>query len=216
MCGRFALSIDASFPTRFGVDGLDFGFKSRFNIFPDSIIPTITSSNKLKMMKWGLIPPWSEDGKSFVINSRFETITEKPLFKKLIDKKRCLIPTTGYYEWQKSADKSKTPFFITWRDEKYHAFAGIWDLWENITGEEIFSCSIITSNAPPPLSAIHDRIPLILDKNSEDIWLDEKIDFQEASSHLHSLESKNIQFFPVSKEVNDPSHDSEILTQPLS
>ena len=216
MCGRFALSIDPTFPTRFHLDRFDFSYKSHFNICPDSLVPVFTSTDKLNMMKWGLIPPWSEDGKSLVINSRIENITEKPLFNKLIDKKRCLIPTTGYYEWQKSSDKSKTPFFITWRDEKYHAFASIWDTWQNPSGENIFSCSIITSRAQAPLSAIHDRIPFILDKKSEVIWLDKEQNFKQILPQIHPLKSDDIRYYPISKSVNNPYNDSENLIQALS
>ena len=175
MCGRFALSVDSSFPTRFGVDRLDFGFKSRFNIFPDSIIPTITSSNKLKMMKWGLIPPWSEDGKSFVINSRFETITEKPLFKKLIDKKRCLIPTTGYYEWQK-ADNKKNKFSFSSGNHEPLYLAG---LYLRSSHDKLPFFTILTRDATAELKGIHARMPVILPKDRMMDWLSPEKDYKD-------------------------------------
>ncbi len=174
MCGRFALY--SSFQAiRDYADLLnEIGeIDSNYNVAPGQIIPIIINQNEksiLKSCKWGLIPFWAKDENIGykLINTRGETISEKPSFKYAFQQRRCLIPANGFYEWRK---KDKQPFYITLQNRELFTFAGIWEIWKSPAGKQIFSCSIITTSTNEKLSNIHHRMPVILKKDDEEIWL---------------------------------------------
>ena len=193
MCGRYSAAGNLSELTRF----IDFVcrapfFAPRYNIAPRQQAPVIILDNfqpELKLMRWGLIPPWSKDEKigDDLINARAETISEKTSFKKPFSRQRCLIPADGFYEWQRK-DKDFTPFRFTMRDNSFFCFAGIYEKWLRPpkSGEFIFDTdldtpppsqvvetfSIITTAANPMVSAVHDRMPVIVPENHYLWWLD--------------------------------------------
>src|SRR5258705_6054166 len=113
---------------------------------------------------------WSKDGKGF-INARAEALEERPSFRESFQRRRCLIPADGFYEWQRSG-KIAQPYFFHMRDESPFAFAGIWDEWKG-DGKAIASCAIITTTANELLASVHDRMPVILSSESQDQWLDD-------------------------------------------
>ncbi len=142
-------------------------------------MPVITETG-LEMMNWGLIPAWSKDDqiRKYTLNARAETIFEKPSFKNVISSKRCIIPATGYFEWQHTG-KNKQPYFISLKDQDAFSFAGVWDLWVNPhSRENFYTYSIITTEANPLLAEIHNtkkRMPVVLPQEIEFDWLNRNL-----------------------------------------
>jgi putative SOS response-associated peptidase YedK len=170
MCGRFTLKS----PNRVKFDALNprvSGAIPRYNIAPSQEVLAITQSDDrryLSLFVWGLIPSWSNEPKGF-INARAETLEEKPSFSESFEKRRCLIPADGFYEWERNV-KSKQPYYFQLTDEAPFAFAGIWDEWRN--GDvSIASCAIVTTTPNELLATIHDRMPVILSPEAQDGWL---------------------------------------------
>src|SRR5216110_2044366 len=169
MCGRFTLHSRDRIKLK-GLAALDLPFEARYNIAPSQNVLTIGDFGaglEARLLTWGLIPSWSNDGKGF-INARAETLEEKPSFSESFRLRRCLIPADGFYEWQRSG-KIAQPYYFQMKDESPFAFAGIWDEWQG-DGKAIASCAIITTTANELLASIHNRMPVILPSESEDKW----------------------------------------------
>lgn len=214
MCGRYALAAnDQEILNLFGISKADEAATlPRYNIAPSQKIPVIYISNGQKTLatfNWGLIPSWVKDLSKMrpMINARSESLTEKPSFKNSLVSKRCLIPTTGFYEWTKN---NKTPMYIHLKNRKMFSMAGLWDTWTNSDGEVIHTCTIITVPANNKLSSIHDRMPAILDKETESIWLDPNIkDPNKLLEMLKTYPEDETDAYPVSRAVNSPSIDTQ-------
>lgn len=225
MCGRYTLiSGKAKLITRFGVAGKPAGeIKPNYNIAPGQTMPVITNSgkgNQLELMRWGLIPVWAKD-KSIgykMINARAETLADKPTWKRPFKSQRCLVPASGFYEWQKHG-KEKTPYYIHLKDQELFAFAGLYDSWtDHSTGEVIHSYSIITTNPNGLMKPIHDRMPVVLDKSKENDWLNpdanEDVGFLEHL--LKPFSAKDMDAYTVSSEVNSAKHNTAELIEPAT
>jgi len=142
-----------------------------------------------------------------MINARAETITEKPAFREPMQSRRCLIPADGFYEWSKKG-KEKSPYCFALADDSIFAFAGIWDRWKNPKGESVETCSIITTSPNSQLADIHDRMPVILERDSYDIWLDpglKKVD--DLRGLLQPYRSQAMRRYRVSSRVNHVKND---------
>jgi putative SOS response-associated peptidase YedK len=171
----------------------------------------------MKQMRWGLIPSWAKDPSigNRMINARAETIAEKPAFRAALKKRRCLIPADGFFEWQKLGNV-KQPVRIVLKSRQPFGFAGLWEQWVAPDGEGILSCTIITTEANELLKPIHDRMPVILMQDVEAVWLDPKI--QETEKLLPLLRQyppEQMEFYPVSREVNSPAHDTPDCIVPI-
>ncbi|HJO73141.1 MAG: SOS response-associated peptidase [Rhodospirillales bacterium] len=152
----------------------------RYNICPTQQVPVVRADaggragRELVMMRWGLVPSWSKDAAigSRLINTRAETVAEKPSFRSAYRSRRCLIPADGYYEWRKQGDGPKQPYLITLAGGASFAFAGLWERWEKAPdGKALQTCTIITTAANTFLRPIHHRMPVILDATGRDAWL---------------------------------------------
>jgi len=165
-----------------------------------------------------LIPHWSKnkDMKVLAFNARIETLTEKPFFRDPINHKRCIIPASGFYEWQKIDDK-KQPYYIYRADKQPLAFAGLWDAWsDRETGEVIESCSIVTVPATHQMELIHDRMPAILEVSQYAEWLDEsEIDVRNLLDAFRSPSQDVLEMYPVSIHVNNIRNDDASCIVPL-
>ena len=224
MCGRFTLFADAiQIADRFYVVNLDQSLvRPRYNIAPSQNIAAIVrdgerQQNRLGMLRWGLIPVWAKDMSIGykMINARSETVHEKPSYKRLLKKRRCLIPASGFFEWKKVGNR-KQPFHIRLKNEELFAFAGLWDQWE-YEGEIINSCTIITTKPNDLMKEIHNRMPVILTKENEKIWLDKEIDEpNELQNLLQPFESKQMEAYEVTTEVGSPKNEGSELVEPLN
>src|SRR5437016_4788822 len=175
MCGRFTLSTDIkTVAEKFGVPPT-LQAAPRYNVAPTQEVVSILSNGSAHMewLQWGLIPSWAKDESigSKMINARAETLAEKPSFKRLLRSRRCLVVADGFYEWKKEQG-SKTPMYIMLKDGSPFAFAGLWDLWRSPDGQEIHSCTIVTTEPNGVVASIHDRMPAILTPDARSIWLD--------------------------------------------
>jgi putative SOS response-associated peptidase YedK len=221
MCGRFTFSatpeeIQAAFPA-VEIRGQH---TPRYNIAPTQPVAVIPNAANLYLdyFIWGLIPSWSKDPKmgAKMINARGETVAEKPAFRAALKRRRCLILTTGFYEWRKESDGSKTPMYIHLKSGLPFAFAGLWEIWHSPQGDEVYSCTIITTEPNELIASIHNRMPVILDPNTYDLWLDPTERRGEDLTHLLTAYPADlIDAYPVSSEVNRPGNDSPFLIQPL-
>ncbi|MFA5059693.1 MAG: SOS response-associated peptidase [Candidatus Omnitrophota bacterium] len=175
MCGRYSfIKTNAKeLAERFDLLDLSINVKPDHNIAPLAQVPVIlnTSPRSLTLLRWGLIPYWAKDKAigNKMINARAETIFEKPSFKDPISQKRCLILADAFFEWKKGGTKKK-PYKISLKSQEPFAFAGIWDRWIS-GGEEILSCSIVTTEPNSLIAPIHHRMPVILPKDCEQKWL---------------------------------------------
>ncbi len=214
MCGRFSLTMVEKelLRERFHVDAVP-AIKQSYNIAPTQETAIITQDhpNEIVMAKWGLIPHWAKDAKigARLINARAETIAEKPAFKRPFASQRCLILADGFYEWKRVGAK-KIPFRITLKDGLF-AFAGIYDLWEK-DGRNIVSCSIITTSPNAVMKPIHDRMPVILERKSEEAYL--KSNPKEALKFLKPFPGL-LHTYKVSDLVNSPQHNTLEVIQPV-
>jgi len=161
-------------------------------------------------LRWGLIPHWVKD-KSIghkLINARGETVAQKPSFRSALRHSRCLIIASGFYEWQQQENR-KQPFYIQQIDRLPFALAGLWSSWKSPDGETISTCTIITTKANEIMIPIHQRMPVILESNNYDLWLDPTVQQPELLQPLFiPSDSNKLEAYPVSNRVNNPRHDS--------
>ncbi|WP_394555241.1 hypothetical protein C1N61_26250 (plasmid) [Priestia aryabhattai] len=222
MCGRFSLTTDiAELQERFNFDfNGEFTFGSRFNIAPSQQVLTLGSSEgkrAVTTMKWGLVPYWADDIKIGykMINARGESVDEKASFKRPFKSKRCLILADGFYEWKKEGE-NKQPFRFVMKDERPFAFAGLWEQW-NRGGEPLYTCTIITTKPNEVTKEVHDRMPVILEEDAYDLWLDPQMeDTEYLKSLLVPYPAEQMKMYPVSTIVNSPKNDVEECLAPLN
>ncbi|WP_416147967.1 SOS response-associated peptidase [Salipaludibacillus sp. HK11] len=218
MCGRFTITTTKGLIDRFEImkDFVPEQMETSFNIAPSQPILSVIHDGerrRLGHLRWGLIPPWAKDEKiGFkLMNARAESLAEKPSFKKAFQKQRCLIIADGFYEWKKISGE-KHPFRITLKSGEYFAFAGLWEKWNPPSGEPVFTCTIITTEANAMIEEIHHRMPVILRQEDEASWLDPN---QKETSQLQHLlapfPADEMTAYPVSQKVNSSRNDSPDL-----
>ena len=214
MCGRFTLfEADQILSREFSVH-VPLSLGPRYNIAPSQPVATIrispaTGEREMAIFRWGLVPHWAKDPSigNRLINARAETAHEKPAFKSAFRTRRCLIPTNGFYEWQKQ-ERHKQPFFVRMRKGRLFAFAGLWDHWEEEGGSAVDTCTILTTGTNEILKPIHDRMPVIVAPQNYDLWLDVSIKSPETLNPiLVPYNPEEMESYPVRSIVNDPSHE---------
>jgi putative SOS response-associated peptidase YedK len=162
-------------------------------------------------MRWGLIPNWAKEPSmaTSTINARSETAATKPAFRDPLKYRRCLIPADGFYEWARKG-ASKLPFCFEVNDGELFGFAGLWDGWKDANGNWIKTCSILTTTPNAVTLTIHDRMPVILDRDSYNLWLDPGMtDVQVVSELLKPYEAQLMRCYPVSSRINHVANDDE-------
>ena len=213
MCGRFYLTANSEqLIETFQLQGLP-RYETSFNIPPGqkilSIVKLDDGNNKAVNLHWGLIPHWSKDSKisNHLINARAETLAQKPAFRAAYKQRRCLIPATGFYEWQK-LEQGKQAYCISREDDQLIAFAGLWEYWEHGT-ETIYNCTIITTAADSLMQTIHQRMPAIINQQHYDDWLNKQTPLATTQQLLASNTHQNLILKPVSNWVNNPQHNDK-------
>jgi putative SOS response-associated peptidase YedK len=220
MCGRYTLERINELEGRYDAySAVNQPFSASYNIAPGTMNPVIArkSPNSIRLMKWGLVPFWAKDPKIGyrMINARSEGIENKPAFRKPIRERRCLIPTTGFYEWKKlnlEGKEEKHPYFFKVKGDEVFSFAGLYDVWHDAEGKEFLSYSIITTKANSGVAEVHDRMPVILNKIDENTFLDPKTNLDTVLHLLKPYPAGNMDFWPVSNKVNNPANDNSKLT----
>lgn len=220
MCGRYTLKTPVDALAReFGVAGPLPEVPVSYNIAPIRQVAAVLfeGGRKLEMLRWGLIPSWAKDPEigNRMINARSETAPEKPSYRKAFKERRCLIPADGFYEWQKTPG-GKQPYYFRMKGGAPFAFAGLWEDW-SWDGEEIRSCTILTTTPNTIVGEVHDRMPVILSPEDHDFWLDPEVDETEPLRELLApYPAKAMEAYPVSRRVNRPTNDDERCVEPAA
>ncbi|MBA2621866.1 MAG: SOS response-associated peptidase [Acidobacteria bacterium] len=226
MCGRFANRVKPEqIKKEFKVSTSGaLAFEPRYNIAPAQIIDAVLDGQEgriLAPLKWGLVPSWAKEATANgMINARSETISEKPSFREAFKKRRCIIPASGFYEWQAARGKgtAKQPFYFYLNGREVFGFAGLWEEWlDKTTGELLETCTIITAQANKLLKPVHDRMPVILHREDYDEWLDKNVkDTARLEKLLLPYPADEMSSHAVSRSVNVPDTDTAELIVPLN
>lgn len=221
MCGRYNIITDADALIEFfDIAILDIDpeeLRPNYNVAPSQNVPVIRGTEagrELSLLRWGLIPFWAKEPKIGykMINARAETVATKPAFRAAFKSRRCLIPATGFYEW-KQEEKTKKPYNICLKDQGLFSFAGLWEHWEG-EDETIESCTVIVTQADKQVSAIHDRMPVILQREDYDAWIDpEQHDLDKLTALLKP--KVKLTTYPVSTRVNSPRNNDAACVEPI-
>ena len=223
MCGRYRLSRRKQLiEEHFDSVSDEPDWSVRYNIAPTQPVAVIRQHPKepvreLSLVRWGLIPSWAKDpsGAARMINARSETADSKPAFRDALKSRRCMIPADGFYEWMR-AGKMKQPYCFEVNEGELFAFAGIWDRWKGPSGDMIETCSILTTTPNAVTSPVHDRMPVILDPDSYDLWLDPGMtNVAAASDLLKPFDARLMRCFPVSNRINRVANDDEECSRPV-
>jgi putative SOS response-associated peptidase YedK len=221
MCGRYAItSAPEAIRALFRYDERP-NFPPRYNVAPTQPIPIVRLTDGKRafaLVRWGLIPAWVKDPKTFslLINARGESAIEKPAFRNAMKRRRCLIPADGFYEWTQVGER-KRPYFVRPRAGGPVAFAGLYETWTGPNGEEQDTAAIVTATANRTLSAIHDRMPVIVPPEAFDFWLDcANVDATIASALIAPAREGLVEVYEVSTAVNRVANDDARLTEPAA
>lgn len=213
MCGRYTLAtIDpAAARARFPL-GESIEIRRRYNVAPGDDVLAVTTDKegapRGELLQWGLIPPWAEKPGRRPINARAETVAERSSFRGAFSRFRCLIPADGFYEWRSAPDGRREAFHISWSTEDLFAFAGIWSVWRGTkAGQKVRSCAILTTVPNEAVSPLHDRMPVILPREAEELWLDSSSPLTELEALLVPISASETIVRPVGPAVNDTRYD---------
>ena len=221
MCGRYSLTADISqLARRFEFDDDWLSSEATYNIAPTQQVLIVReggedAGRRATYMRWGLIPSWAKDLSigNRMINARAETVAERPAFRTALRRRRCLVLADGYYEWRRDG-RSRTPFRVTLASGEPFAFAGLWETWQDPAGQTVPSCTIITTAANEILSPIHDRMPVILPRESETLWLDHDVqDTALLAGVLAPYPAEGMDTYQVSSLVNSTANNCPELAE---
>lgn len=219
MCGRYSLVPTESIAKRFDIQQAQLTLAPRYNVAPSQSMPVVVrnSPNRLVEMQWGLIPSWSKEPRAqfSTINARAETITKSPVFRGPFKSRRCLVPASGFYEWQRT-EQGKQPFCIQLKGQELFAFAGLYDIWHDAEGNELYSYTVITTKPNDLVASIHNRMPVILRQEDEDAWLDKETDQARLLSLLAAYPADEMEAYPVSRALNNPANEGAELAQQVA
>ena len=217
MCGRFTLSTDPEDLARaFGVVDLP-QLSPRYNVAPSQPVAAVrvvvedgVGQRQVRLLRWGLVPSWAKDLRvgNRMINARSETAAGKPAFRRAFRSRRCLVLADGFYEWRRRG-KERQPHYVTMKDDRPFAFAGLWERWINPEdGEVVDSCTLLTCGPNELVEPVHDRMPVILATADHDLWLDPKQDDAEVLQPLlRPFPAGEMTVRRVSERVNSPRND---------
>lgn len=215
-----------------GADFAVMGLVARYNIAPTQPVLVVREQNGRResvLLRWGFVPSWAKDVAigSRMINARSETAHEKPSFRNAFKRRRCMIPADGFYEWQRPAEATgaktagrcgspRQPYLITMADEGPFAMAGLWEHWQDAEGNELETCTILTTAANELVGELHDRMPVILDPSDYRSWLDTSSeDISVARSLCKPYPAELMMHVPVATYVNSPRNEGSECALPL-
>jgi len=227
MCGRSSLSknekeLEKRFGATFYSDELfKYNPLPNYNVAPSHFLPVITNEDisRFRPVRWGLIPSWAKDEKIGykMINARIETLFEKSSFKQAVQKRRCIVPADGFYEWKKSKGPDgkikKQPYLIKTTDQEIFGMAAIWERWKNPEGQTLFSFSIITQPPNELMQDIHNRMPAILTKDQEALWLSDDVSPEALVDMIQPYPSEDMKAYLVSPKVGNVRNNSADLIE---
>ncbi len=214
MCGRYTLHsrlnlLLQQFAVEAGPE-----WAPRYNVAPTQMAPIVRmrpdgGPRELVPLRWGLVPSWAKEVSigNRMINARAETVATKPSFRSALRRRRCLVPTDGYFEWKKTPH-GKQPYYIRLQAETPFAMAGLWEHWHAGQSDALQTFTVITTESNEATADIHDRMPVILAPEDYETWLDPDLQAPEPLlALLRPFESSEMKLDPVSTRVNSPRHD---------
>ena len=228
MCGRYSLlSAPEALGRRFDAT-VPAAYEPRYNAAPGQLLPVVTGDDPatITLKQWGLVPSWADDEFEGLINARAETIAEKPSFREAYERRRCLVPADGFYEWP-SVDGHTQPVRVTLPDGEPFAMAGIHERWKpdttqaglsdftmdaGLAGDHdvaVETFAVVTTEPSEFVAPLHDRMPVVLSPEEEAAWL------REPSPDLLDPYDGDLRAYPVSTRVNDPANDSPAVVEPV-
>jgi len=224
MCGRYTLAHSTEeILARFAVASLALPIAPRYNIGPSQWVPIVIPNRSpqggrlIEAARWGFLPGWVRDSKKTppMINARAESVAVKPFFRTAFTSRRCIIPADGFYEWE-GQSKNRKPWRIRLKDKSLMGFAGVYEDWSSTDGDEIRTCAIITAPANSKMARFHDRMPVILPRQLEGLWLDpHNKNLPQLESLLKPYPDDLIELYRVSSEVNGTASDTSELIKPI-
>lgn len=223
MCGRYALftapdELEKYFEAIVSNAGT---IEPNYNVTPGMVMPVVAIGREgvpvITAFRWGLIPNWAKEASIGykMMNARSETIAEKPSFAMPFQRRRCVIPSNGFYEWQRDG-KNRIPYFVSREDDDIMAYAGIYDRWRSPEGMDVFSYSIITTTANERIQAIHERMPVVLNRQDVRRWLHPETSVGQLQELMQPLLEARTRVYRVSDAVNKPAHNYPALLDELS
>jgi putative SOS response-associated peptidase YedK len=220
VCGRYTIAVDPQLlAERFNV-ALPADLEPRYNVAPSQPVPTVIerkAGRELLVATWGLVPHWAKEPKvGFkMINARAETLAEKSTYRQLLTRGRCLIIADGFYEWRLDPDGAKRPLRYTLTGGEPFGFAGLWTIWRGPeSSDPLFTCTIITTRANDLIAPVHDRMPVILPRESENVWLDRNYPAADALELLQPYPAEQMIGAEASTLVNSANNDDARLLDP--
>lgn len=216
MCYRFHFEPDEDTLSYLNIEEVDVPeLVPNYNISPRMQTPIIvrnTNHRVLTSMRWGLIPHWAKDEKigDKTANARIETVLSKPSFKSAVRNHRCLVPASGFFEWQKTEGGGKDPYNISSNKGTPLAFAGIYDIWNNCT-----SFSILTTEPNSMMRPFHHRMPVVLTSEEAEIWLSEDANLDKVIPSLHNRDHISLRATKISTLVNNPKNNTISILKPI-
>lgn len=219
MCGRFALKAPkAELIQQFGLIECD-EFEPHYNIAPMQFTPivrqTAQGQRTAKALRWGLLPSWAKDASmaAKLTNARAETVAEKRSFRSAYRHRRCIVPASGFFEWQALAS-GKQPYYLQRQDQALLALAGLWEHWLKPDGEALESFTVLTTEANDDIRAIHERMPVILSSEDVGLWLTPETHPELLHQLLQPCPAGTLDCYPVGKAVGNVRNDWAELIQP--
>jgi putative SOS response-associated peptidase YedK len=228
MCGRYVVAYDPNtLVAGFSLTRVQ-PFPRRWNVAPQSPVPVVYETREGErvgeLMRWGLVPSWAKDvavGHK-LNNARAEGVFDKPSFRQAVRKRRCLLPASGFYEWQavagpNPAKQPKQPWYISARDGEPFALAGLFEAWRPTPEAEwLLSCCVITTEPNSLMAPIHDRMPVIIEREHWAAWLARgSTERSEVEPLLTQLDAQKMQAWAVSRAVSRGTAEGEELIRPL-
>jgi putative SOS response-associated peptidase YedK len=220
MCGRYTLTASPEALRALLRYSEQPNFPPRYNIAPSqpiAIVRLVDGRRQFALVRWGFLPSWVKDPKTFslLINARGESAADKPAFRAAMKRRRCLIPADGFYEWQ-AVGARKRPFYVHAKSGGPFAFAGLWETWTGPNGEEVDTAAIVTTRANKTLSAIHERMPVIVPPEAFDLWLNTNdVDATTAAALIAPAPDHLLEAHEISSAVNRTANDNPKLLEPV-
>jgi putative SOS response-associated peptidase YedK len=223
VCGRYTLAAPnpAEVRRRFPI-GESIEVRQRFNVAPGDEVLAVTTDRdgnpRGELLRWGLVPSWAKqtDTGLKMINARVETVAERPAFKRAFERYRCLIIADGFYEWRRQPAGPKQAFHITRSDGRPFAFAGLWSIWYGEADEKLRTCTILTTAASSAIAPLHDRMPVILERDTESAWLEPGQPVARLHELLRGLSADETALRAVGPAVNDARYDGPECLAPAT
>lgn len=224
MCGRYVIEDFQELSETLRQIPFQFDYEPRptWNAAPSQQLPVIVEDDgtwHVRPMQWGLIPFWTKPGEKprvAPINARSETLAEKPMFRNLVKRNRCLVPANGFYEWKRTGGP-KQPYFIHLKNEPLMLMAGLYDTAKDAKGEDFQTYTIVTGGPNVLMQDIHDRMPMIIHADDAELWMDPEInEIEPLEPLLQPFADEEMDLYPVSTSVNNVRNNGEKLIEPAA